>query len=233
MIYHSFSVDVATILGLEEAIILNNLYYWIDKNKANNRHYYDGSYWTYSSSKALHLLFPYISEHSIYRLLRKLEEKNVIIRGNYNIKGYDRTMWYAITEYGFTILQNCKMHLAKMQNGFCENAKPIPDIIINNTNTKVLVSKFDFKKQLIQDGYCEALASEYMEVRKKHKAVNTETAYKRLNTEIQKINKKFNVSKNEVLELIVSKSWQSINSKWDLSIYFEEEEKKVKISNRL
>lgn len=130
---HSFNVNLAVTLGINQAILLNNLYYWIEKNRANNKHYYDGRYWTYNSAKAFCDMFPYMSERAIRYALEGLVEKGIIIKGNYNKLNCDRTLWYAITDYGYTILQNCQMELTKLSDGSDEIVRPIPN---NNTDNK-------------------------------------------------------------------------------------------------
>lgn len=126
MTVHSFTVADAQLYGVEKATILFNLRFWLDKNKANNRHYYDGYVWTYNSAKAFHDLFPYLSPQKIARLLRDLEEDGVILSGSYNKAGYDRTKWY-------TIVQEYKLHCSDLKNGMFSSEQPIPDI---NTDSK-------------------------------------------------------------------------------------------------
>lgn len=130
---HNFDIDIAKEYGLKEAILLNHLWYWIEKNKANEVHYYDGTYWTYNSVRAFNELFPYLSERKINNALKSLKDKGIIQTGNYNKSSYDRTMWYAFTKMGISIMQKCKMEDAEMSNGFVKNVKPIPNI---NTNKK-------------------------------------------------------------------------------------------------
>jgi len=125
---HSFDVEIAKEYGLKEAILLNHLYFWVEKNKANEVHYYDGTYWTYNSVKAFNKLFPYLSERQINNTLKALKDKGIIQTGNYNKSAYDRTMWYAFTKTGVSIMQKCKMEDTKMSNGDVKNVKPIPDI---------------------------------------------------------------------------------------------------------
>lgn len=130
---HSFDVRIAKDYGINAAVLLNNMYFWIEKNRANNTNYYDGHYWTYNSKKAFAELFPYLNERQIDYALKKLIDGGIIITGNYNKLAYDRTLWYAITKKGYCILQNCEMEETKMQNGNTENVQPIPYI---NTDTK-------------------------------------------------------------------------------------------------
>lgn len=124
---HHFNVEIATKYGMLEAVLLNNLYFWIKKNEANGTNYHDGYYWTYNSTKAFHELFPYASANKIRNALKGLEQEGLIITGNYNKSAYDRTMWYALTEIAISILQNYKMDTPKKENGNEENIKPIPN----------------------------------------------------------------------------------------------------------
>ena len=130
---HSFNINVAKRYGIQAAVLLKNLYFWIEKNRANETNFYDGYYWTYNSKKAFSDLFPYMTERQIDYTLKKLIDEGVIITGNYNKMAYDRTLWYAITKKGYSILQNCEMDITKMVNGNAENVKPIPD---NKPNKK-------------------------------------------------------------------------------------------------
>lgn len=132
---HSFNVGIAVKYGMLEAVILEHLNFWIAKNRANEVNFYDGSYWTYSSTKALAELFPYASQKTISRALHHLKDGGLVLFGNYNKSAYDRTMWYALTDKGNSILQNGTFDLSKsqmespeMENQSAENVQPIPDI---------------------------------------------------------------------------------------------------------
>ncbi len=137
---HSFDKDIAVAYGLPEAIILNHMQFWIEQNKANNINFNDGSYWTYNTTKAYAEIFPYLSQRQIQCALKHLREEGILKTGNYNKSAYDRTLWYAFTEKGISIMQKCKMEDIKMSNGFDTQVQPIPinnsDIIPdNNINT--------------------------------------------------------------------------------------------------
>ena len=131
---HHFNVEIAERYGILESILLNNFYFWIKKNEANDKNNHDGHYWTYNSTKAFHKLFPYASEYQIRNALKHLEEQGLIIKGNYNKSSYDRTIWYALTKTAISILQNYKMENVKIQNGNCDIDTPIPD---NNTDNNI------------------------------------------------------------------------------------------------
>lgn len=118
---HNFDTEIATEYGINEAILLNNIYYWVEYNKANEKNFHDGYYWTYSSAKAFSELFPYMSLKQVTYALKKLKKEKLIITGNYNQSTYDRTTWYALTEKGYSICTKGVMHLTKGSNAFDKN----------------------------------------------------------------------------------------------------------------
>lgn len=133
--YHHFDIDIAKEYGILEAVILESIRFWIEKNKANEKNIYDGRAWTYNSIKAYLKLFPYASEGQIRRALKNLEGKGLLITGNYNKSAYDRTTWYALTDFAESIFQNQNYHFSNLENGNCENDTPIPDKYPDDCNT--------------------------------------------------------------------------------------------------
>ncbi|MCI8772279.1 MAG: hypothetical protein HFH73_14380 [Lachnospiraceae bacterium] len=129
---HNFDTEIAEKYGLLEAILLTNIYYWTEKNRANNINCFDGNYWTYNSTRAFNELFPYVSERQIKNALKHLRDEGVLLTGNYNKSSYDRTLWYALSEKGLSIVQKCPMEGTKDANGKCSNVQPIPDNKPNN-----------------------------------------------------------------------------------------------------
>ena len=125
---HSFDVDIAVKYGVNAAVLLNNIYFWCQKNMANKHNYFDGSYWTYNSRNAFTTIFPYLSERQVKTALDKLIEDGVIKTGCYNKDGRDRSLWYAMTEKGVCMVQKCQMQMSKMSNANSENVRPLPDI---------------------------------------------------------------------------------------------------------
>lgn len=129
---HSFDIEIAKDYGIETAIILKHLYFWIEKNKANDDNYFEGKYWTYNSVKAFSDLFPYMTEKKIRSALIKMEEQGLLITGNFNKSQYDRTKWYALTDKAYSILLKGDFHFTKKENGSSSEGEPIPDINTDN-----------------------------------------------------------------------------------------------------
>jgi hypothetical protein len=124
---HSFSVQLATKHGIEKAIILKNIDFWIKKNKANNKHYYKGRYWTYNSYAAFSEIFPYIKAKRMGFILREMEVEGLLLVGNFNNSSYDRTKWYTLKSLDYRESNIGTLHDPKSDNGTSENGQPIPD----------------------------------------------------------------------------------------------------------
>ena len=140
---HYFDIRIAELYGINCAVILQNLWHWIRKNEANGTNFYDGHYWTYNSTKAFKDLFPYLSQKQIETALKKLRDENIIITGNYNAVKYDRTLWYAITKKGKSILLVGEMETASKGNGNPTEGKPIPNNKPNSKTTNNNTDKYD------------------------------------------------------------------------------------------
>ena len=125
---YSFNINLAKKYGLEEAIFLENLIFWVIRNRANQTNYFDGRTWTYNSVRAFNVLFPFWTTKQIRRVLDSLLKQGVIVKGNYNKNPYDRTLWYALAEEDTFICQYGQVDLPKPPNEFCEKGQPIPDI---------------------------------------------------------------------------------------------------------
>ena len=95
---HYFYVEIAKLLGVDAALMLNNLIYWIATNSMKGNNYIEGKHWTYSTIEDFKKYFTYWTTSQIRRILKSLATQGAIIRGNYNKCKYDRTIWYALND---------------------------------------------------------------------------------------------------------------------------------------
>jgi hypothetical protein len=95
---HSFNVKLAKQYGVEEAIVLGHIAYWIGINEENGVNFHDGKTWMYQTRKQLAAAMPYFSPDQIRRITDSLVEKNILIKGNYNKIALDKTIWYAFAD---------------------------------------------------------------------------------------------------------------------------------------
>jgi hypothetical protein len=120
---HCFMIEDANKYGVDCATVLYSIRFWLNRCKANGQNIHDGRVWTYNSVPAWAELFPYFSEDQIKRILLKLRTANVLLVGNYNKKGYDKTLWYSVNEAEYSLDQ------AISPDPSGEIARPIPDSI--------------------------------------------------------------------------------------------------------
>lgn len=123
---YTFDLEHAKKYGVDEAIFLNNIIFWIAKNKADGSNNHDGRTWTFNSAEKFTEVFPFWTGKQIRRISESLIKQGVLVKGNHNKAGYDRTTWFALSDE--SILPNRQMDLTKSVNGFSQTVTPIPDI---------------------------------------------------------------------------------------------------------
>lgn len=84
--------SLARELGLNEAIMLQQMHYWLIKS----RYEFEGVKWFYKTLEDWQTEFPFWSTMTIRRTLTNLEKQKVIRIGNFNKKKFDKTKWYTI-----------------------------------------------------------------------------------------------------------------------------------------
>lgn len=105
---HSFNTDLAEKFGIEKAILLDHICYWIAENERNEVNFIDGKTWVFNTAKALNEKFHYMSQRSLARYLNELERDGVLITGNYCKNHFNRTKWYALSDEYMHLLNDYK-----------------------------------------------------------------------------------------------------------------------------
>lgn len=103
---------LATEIGLNEAIVLQQMHYWI--NKSN--HIHDNKRWIYNSYKEWQQHFPFWSNATIRRTISSLEKQELVLVGNYNKAGFDKTKWYSIN---YSTLEGVSKRVAQNEQTSC------------------------------------------------------------------------------------------------------------------
>lgn len=90
-------VEFACLVGLNEAIVMQQIHYWLVHNKKENKNFRDGRYWTYNSMKKWQETnFKFWSVDTVKRTILKLEKMELLVSGNFNEDARDKTKWYTI-----------------------------------------------------------------------------------------------------------------------------------------
>jgi len=117
---YSFNERVAMVYGVENAVLIQNIYWWTQKNKANGSHFYEGRYWTYNSTNAFAMLFKFWTVRQVRAIIENCEKKGALMVGNFNKSGYNRTKWYALSDDCAAIYVSENLHLPKSANASAE-----------------------------------------------------------------------------------------------------------------
>ena len=124
---HPIVVDreLAKAFGLNEAIVLQQLNYWLNGKSAK---LINGRKWIYNSYKQWQKdNFPFWSLATVRRAIENCEKKGLIITGNFNKAGFDKTKWYSIdydaVDRGMSkrVAQNEQTDCSKRANGVAQN----------------------------------------------------------------------------------------------------------------
>lgn len=87
----------ANVLGLNEAIVVQQIHYWLNINEKAKINIHDGHVWTYNTYDVWQKEnFTFWSVKTVQRIFDKLVKLGIIIKGNYNKKKYDRTLWVTL-----------------------------------------------------------------------------------------------------------------------------------------
>lgn len=130
---HSFNVQLATEIGLEECIILQHFYYWHKINCENENMIMDNSVWFFTSRKNIQSVFPYLSEQKIKTCISKLLEGEYIKKTN-NPNRMVKTNWYALTDKSLAIFGDNSQRLVKTTNDWLKQPTNNSNNIYNNNN---------------------------------------------------------------------------------------------------
>ncbi len=222
---------VALHYGLEEAIFLDSIIFWYKENRANQRNYRDGRWWTFNSISAFEKLFPWWSGKQLRRIIASCKEKGAILSGNYSSDQRDRTLWYTpsdelLTLYGIIQEGNCNRPFGQMQqtegaDTFAQMGTCIKDTCNNHVETNMNnplppdkpsdeVSPV-FSKYAGEDGELRERLEEFRESRKrKKKPLQTRRAAIILTGKLDKLSGGDRARKLALLDNAILHGWDSV-----------------------
>lgn len=145
--------SLAKVLGLNAAIIVQQIYYWLTINEGKGSNFEDGYYWTFNSIGRWQKQFPFWSKKTIERALRKVEKSGIVVSGCYNKRSFDRTKWYRIDydrlievcpldhnghqiQWSKKVLSCCQKDLMGETTQLDNVTSPIPETNLNRLTTE-------------------------------------------------------------------------------------------------
>lgn len=123
---HSFDVDVACKVGVNAAVIFQNIGHICEYHKTNESHFHEGRYWMFNTRKAFMAQYSYLTEKQVRLAVERLVEAGLVMKGNFNGKNFDRTTWYALTDEGQRIFRTGPTREPQRANTSAPEGQPIP-----------------------------------------------------------------------------------------------------------
>lgn len=127
---------LAKAIGLNEALVLQQLNYWIEVNRKTGKNFHEGRYWTYNSIRAWKEdNFDYLSLDTVKRTFARLVKSGYLLTGNFNKDPRDKTKWYTINEEKLEELY-FKIREEKLDNSRIKSeiyqGNPLPNALVQN-----------------------------------------------------------------------------------------------------
>lgn len=94
--------ELAAQIGLNEAIVLQQLHFWLQKSK----HEHDGRKWIYNTFTEWQAQFPFWSERTLQRIMAELVRLGLVKIHRFNESNWDRTNWYSIEYKRLDVYEN-------------------------------------------------------------------------------------------------------------------------------
>lgn len=95
---NSFDTGYAIAYGVDEAIMIRNLQFFITMNANRGHNFKEGRFWSYDKLNDFPKHFPYWTIKQVRRVISSLIKQDVIIKGSFNNSWSDRTSWYAFKD---------------------------------------------------------------------------------------------------------------------------------------
>ena len=164
--------SLAVAIGLEEAIVVQQLHYWLN-NPKNDGRIEEGYKWVYNTYETWHdENFPFFSTDKIQRIFLSLEKLGVVISSQFDAKRRDMKKFYRIDYEALCALDSLKSAPSNSLKSESSNTANLHDVKMNQklqsetttenddealaTISKVYISEIGMLTPMIADELREA-----------------------------------------------------------------------------
>lgn len=158
--------SLAVLIGLNEALVLQQLHYWLDNPKTGvSRNGYKWVYNTYDNW--LRESFPFWSKSTIERTFRSLEKRGLIISKQFDSNKHDQRKYYRID---YTVLAALEEPVSTEEDSGGRPSDVLDDVNLTGSNTSnremddvTLTGSLKGNTETTKEKYMDAAASAYAE----------------------------------------------------------------------
>jgi hypothetical protein len=87
---------LAARIGINEAIVLQQIHYWIEINRKKDWNFYEGRHWTYETQEDWLKQFPWLKLRSLQRVISGLKGLGLILVRQFDAKDWKQRNYYTI-----------------------------------------------------------------------------------------------------------------------------------------
>lgn len=100
-----FHSGIAEAYGVTAALLAERIWREVKENEFHQRCVYVGNVWMRCSRRGFTVCMPYLTKGMVSGEIRKLKRAGILVQGEHNNSRFDRTAWYAFTEYGKKMME--------------------------------------------------------------------------------------------------------------------------------
>lgn len=127
--------SLAKLIGLNEAIVLQQIHYWIVINRKTKQNFINGRTWVYNSFQEWHENnFDFWSPRTVKTIFGRLREKGFILVANHNRQKTDRRLWYTID---YDKLHSAILALSIVQGSHTCIVQELPNVLLDRDYTEI------------------------------------------------------------------------------------------------
>lgn len=209
---------LAKLIGLNEAIILQQIHYWIDNKNCKGVHA-KGRKWIYNTVSQWQEQFPFLSPSTIKRTMLELRNLDLISIEQLSENSRDTTNYYAINYEKLDSLQTVQSEPPREVNLNSldgSNWSPPNRTETTTETTSINTEKKEAgrRKKTVEkpSDVSEQIWEDWLQLRKTKKAPVTQTALDGIAREA----KKAGYTLEQALEACCSNGWQGFKAEWVL-----------------
>ncbi|MSO14644.1 hypothetical protein [Rickettsiales endosymbiont of Trichoplax sp. H2] len=163
------NTSFANILGIENALFLNQLRYWLHKCGRTIKNL--PGKWIYNSINSWKLQFPYLSEYKIRKIIRYLEDYELIISKKINAHKWNHTKWYSInfTKYKELTANNNKFKIKRKNNPLINKVNSIKSTNRYVQNEQIIITNNNYTNNISSN---EEVTKNNFEIKIEEKIIN-------------------------------------------------------------
>ena len=163
------NTSFANILGIENALFLNQLRYWLHKCGRTIKNL--PGKWIYNSINSWKLQFPYLSEYKIRKIIRYLEDYELIISKKINAHKWNHTKWYSInfTKYKELTTNNNKFKINRKNNPLINKVNSIKSTNRYVQNEQIIITNNNYTNNISSN---EEVTKNNFEIKIEEKIIN-------------------------------------------------------------